>query len=303
MSIFLKYVIFKELSFLCYIFLMTQTEQSKAAKKFSEDWKDKGYEKGESQKFWLDLLCNVFEIKDFAYFIYFENQIKEKFTDKTITNFIDIYIPSTKVMIEQKSIDKDLREPIRQSDGTLLNPFQQARKYISGLPLSQHPRWVVTSNFKSFLVYDMENPNGEPEEILLENLEKEYYRLSFITDQGSVHLKKELEVSKKAGDIIGEIYDAILKQYKYADNPSPATLKSLNMLCVRIVFCLYAEDAGIFGHKSIFGDYLKQFEAKDLRRALLDLFQVLDQKEEERDEYLEESLAAFPYVKGGLFTE
>ena len=282
---------------------MTQTEQAKAAKKFSEDWKDKGYEKGESQKFWLDLLCNVFGIKDFANFVYFENQIKEKFTDKTITNFIDIYIPSTKVMIEQKSIDKDLREPIRQSDGTLLNPFQQARKYISGLPLSQHPRWVVTSNFKSFLVYDMENPNGEPEEILLENLEKEFYRLSFIADQGCVHLKKELEVSKKAGDIIGEIYDAILKQYKDADNPSPATLKSLNMLCVRIVFCLYAEDAGIFGHKSIFGDYLKQFEAKDLRRALLDLFQVLDQKEEERDEYLEESLAAFPYVNGGLFTE
>lgn len=282
---------------------MTQAEQQKAAKKFSEDWKDKGYEKGESQKFWLDLLCNVFGIKDFANFVYFENQIKEKFTDKTITNFIDIYIPSTKVMIEQKSIDKDLREPIRQSDGTLLNPFQQARKYISGLPLSQHPRWVVTSNFKSFLVYDMENPNGEPEEILLENLEKEFYRLSFIADQGSVHLKKELEVSKKAGDIIGEIYDAILKQYKDADNPSPATLKSLNMLCVRIVFCLYAEDAGIFGHKSIFGDYLKQFEAKDLRRALLDLFQVLDQKEEERDEYLEESLAAFPYVNGGLFTE
>ena len=293
----------KELTFLCYIFLMTQTEQSKAAKKFSEDWKDKGYEKGESQKFWLDLLCNVFGIKDFANFVYFENQIKEKFTDKTITNFIDIYIPSTKVMIEQKSIDKDLREPIRQSDGTLLNPFQQARKYISGLPLSQHPRWVVTSNFKSFLVYDMENPNGEPEEILLENLEKEFYRLSFIADQGCVHLKKELEVSKKAGDIIGEIYDAILKQYKDADNPSPATLKSLNMLCVRIVFCLYAEDAGIFGHKSIFGDYLKQFEAKDLRRALLDLFQVLDQKEEERDEYLEESLAVFPYVNGGLFTE
>lgn len=282
---------------------MTQTEQAKAAKKFSEDWKDKGYEKGESQKFWLDLLCNVFGIKDFATFVYFENQIKEKFTDKTITNFIDIYIPSTKVMIEQKSIDKDLREPIKQSDGTLLNPFQQARKYISGLPLSQHPRWVVTSNFKSFLVYDMENPNGEPEEILLENLEKEYYRLSFITDEGSVHLKKELEVSKKAGDIIGEIYDAILKQYKDADNPSPATLKSLNMLCVRIVFCLYAEDAGIFGHKAIFGDYLKQFEAKDLRRALLDLFQILDQKEEERDEYLEESLAAFPYVNGGLFTE
>ena len=299
---------------------MLSQEQKKAARKFSEEWKGKGYEKGESQKFWIDLLCNVYGVQDFSNFVYFENQIKEKMlkqvqhdrhseldseslASQSITNFIDIYIPSTKVMIEQKSIDKDLRAPIKQSDGTLLNPFQQARKYISGLPLSQHPRWVVTCNFKRFLVYDMENPNGEPEEILLENLEKEYYRLSFLTDTGSVHLQKELEISKKAGDIIGEIYDAILKQYKDAANPSPATLKSLNMLCVRIVFCLYAEDAGIFGHKSMFGDYLKQFEAKDLRRALLDLFQVLDQKEEERDEYLEESLAAFPYVNGGLFTE
>lgn len=277
---------------------MTQIEQQKAAKKFSDDWKDKGYEKGESQKFWLDLLCNVFGIQDFANFISFEDQVKLDHT-----SFIDGYISSTKVLIEQKSIDKDLRAPIKQSDGSVLNPFQQAKRYITELPVSKHPRWVVTSNFRSFLVYDMEQPNGEPEEILLENLEKEFYRLSFITDLGNVHLKKELEISKKAGDIIGEIYDAILAQYKDGANPSPATLKSLNMLCVRIVFCLYAEDAGIFGHKSIFGDYLKGFEAKDLRRALLDLFQVLDQKPEERDEYLEESLAQFPYVNGGLFTE
>lgn len=277
---------------------LSEFSQKARAKKFSGEWKDKGYEKGESQKFWLDLLCNVFGVKDFASFISFEDQVKLDHT-----SFIDGYIQKTKVLIEQKSISKDLREPIKQSDGTLLTPFQQAKRYISELPLSKHPRWIVTCNFRSFLVYDMENPSGEPEEILLENLEKEFYRLSFITDCGNPHLKKELEISKKAGDIIGEIYDAILKQYKDADNPSPATLKSLNMLCVRIVFCLYAEDAGIFGHKSIFGDYLKSFEAKNLRRALLDLFQVLDQKPSERDEYLEEPLAQFPYVNGGLFTE
>ena len=282
---------------------MTQTEQQRAAKKFSQDWQGKGYEKGESQKFWLDLLCNVFGVQDFTNFVHFENQIKDTFQDKTITNFIDVYIPATKVMVEQKSSGKDLRKAIRQSDGTLLTPFQQAKKYIAGLPLSQHPRWVVTCNFEEFLVYDMEQPDGEPESILLENLEREYYRLSFLTEQGSIHLKRELEISKKAGDIIGEIYDAILRQYKDADNPSPQTLKSLNMLCVRIVFCLYAEDAGIFGHKSMFGDYLKQQESKNLRRALLDLFQILDQREQERDEYLEESLLAFPYVNGGLFTE
>ena len=277
---------------------MTQTEQQKAAKKFSENWKGKGYEKGESQKFWLDLLCNVFGITDFTNFIEFEDQVKLDHT-----SFIDGYIPSTKVLIEQKSIDKDLKASIKQSDNTYLTPFQQAKRYITELPVSQHPRWVITCNFKSFLVYDMEQPNGEPEEILLANLEKEVYRLSFITEQGNERIKKELEVSKKAGDIIGEIYDALLAQYHDGKNPSPETLKSLNMLCVRIVFCLYAEDAGIFGHKSIFGEYLKGFDVKELRRALLSLFQVLDQKPEERDEYLEENLAAFPYVNGGLFTE
>ena len=278
---------------------MTQSEQKKAAKKFSEDWKDKGYEKGESQKFWLDLLCNVFDIKDFSSFITFEDQVKLDHT-----SFIDGYIPQTKVLIEQKSIDKDLRAPIKQSDGTFLNPFQQAKRYITELPVSKHPRWVVTCNFKSFLVYDMENPNGEPEEILLENLEKEFYRLSFITDLGSQHLKKEMELSIKAGDIVGLIYDQLLAQYQLAKNIDMATcLKSLNMLCVRLVFCFYAEDAGIFGHKSMFGDYLKQYEAKDLREAILQLFKVLDQKPEERDPFLKEELAAFPYVNGGLFTE
>ena len=283
---------------------MTEIEQKKAAKKFVENWAGKGYEKGESQKFWLDLLCNVYGIQDFSTFVYFENQIKDKFHDKTITNFIDAYIPSTKVMIEQKSSGKDLRKAIKQSDGTFLTPFQQAKKYIAGLPLSQHPRWVITCNFEEFLVYDMEQPNGEPESILLENLEKEYYRLSFLTEQENIHLKREMEISIKAGDIVGLIYDKLLAQYQLAKNVDmEKCLKSLNMLCVRLVFCLYAEDAGIFGHKSMFGDYLNHFEAKDLRSALINLFKVLDQKPEERDPFLEEELTAFPYVNGGLFTE
>lgn len=283
---------------------MTQAEQQKAAKKFVENWNGKGYEKGEAQKFWLDLLCNVFGIQQFSSFIDFENQIKEKFTDKTITNFIDAYIPSTKIIIEQKSSGKDLRKPIKQSDGSLLTPFQQAKKYIAGLPLSQHPRWVITCNFDEFLVYDMEQPNGEPESILLENLEKEYFRLSFLIEQENIHLKREMEISIKAGDIVGLIYDKLLAQYQLAKNVDmEKCLKSLNMLCVRLVFCLYAEDAGIFGHKSMFGDYLNHFEAKDLRNALINLFKVLDQKPEDRDPFLEEELAAFPYVNGGLFTE
>ncbi|MBQ9879317.1 MAG: methylase, partial [Clostridia bacterium] len=162
------------------------TEMEKAAKDFAEYWKGKGYEKGESQRYWLGLLGQVFGIEDPSRFVVFEEQVKLDHT-----SFIDVMIPSTHVMIEQKSIDKDLLKPIKQSDGSQLNPFQQAKRYSSELPYSQRPRWIVTCNFKEFLVYDMENPNGEPERILLEDLPKEYHRLSFLVDTGDENIKRE----------------------------------------------------------------------------------------------------------------
>ena len=276
---------------------IAEKQQKKAAKEFAEYWKGKGYEKGQSQKFWIDLLQNVYGVENATHFISFEDQVH---IDKS-TGFIDGYIESTKVMIEQKSLGKDLRKAIKQSDGTFLNPFQQAKRYIVELPVDKHPRWVITCNFSEFLIYDMNKPNGEPEQILLKDLPEEYYRLQFLVDTGSEHLKKEMEISLKAGDLVGKLYDAILKQYK---NPeSEETLKSLNMLCVRLVFCLYAEDAGIFGQHEMFGDYLKQFSPKDARKALIELFQVLDTKPENRDPYMEDDLAAFPYVNGGLFAD
>ena len=153
---------------------MNDTQQKAAAKSFAAYWKGKGYEKGESQAFWLSLLRDVYGVEHPEQFIIFEEQVHLDHT-----SFIDGTIPSTKVLIEQKGLGKDLKKPIKQSDGTLLTPFQQAKRYITELPLSQHPRWVVTCNFEKFFVYDMERPGGEPEEILLENLEKEYYRLQF----------------------------------------------------------------------------------------------------------------------------
>ena len=276
---------------------MTEKEQRQAAKKFAEFWKDKGYEKGQSQVFWYSLLNEVLGVENPKEFIEFEDQVH---IDKN-TGFIDGYIPTTKVLIEQKSIDKDLRKGIRQSDGSLLTPFQQAKKYIAELPVSRHPKWVITCNFKSFLIYNMENPNGEPEEIFLKDLEKEYYRLQFIVDTENENLKKEMEISIQAGELVGKIYDEILPLYKNPENE--ATLKSLNMLCVRLVFCLYAEDAGLFGKHGMFHDYLSQFEVRDLRRALIDLFKVLDTKIEDRDPYMIEELAQFPYVNGGLFAD
>lgn len=275
---------------------MVEVKQRTAAKKFVEDWTGKGYEKGESHKFWLQLLGEVLGVEHPAQFISFEDQVHLDHT-----SFIDGYIPSTKVLIEQKSIDKDLNKAIKQSDGSLLNPFQQAKRYITELPLSQHPRWVVTCNFQKFCVYDMERPNGEPQEILLKDLEKEYYRLSFLVDTGNEHLKKEMEVSIQAGEIVGLLYDALLKQYKDCNNEE--SLKSLNILCVRLVFCLYAEDAGIFGKHDMFLDYLRQYDSSKMRKALIELFEVLNTKPENRDSYLEDDLRAFPYVNGGLFAQ
>ncbi len=275
---------------------MTAKEQQKAAKEFAKRWKDRGYEKGESNLFWIDLLTNVYGADNIAEFISFEDKVHLDHT-----SFIDGYIKSTKVMIEQKSIGKDLRKGIKQSDGTFLTPFQQAKRYVTELPLSQHPRWIITCNFSEFLIYDMERPNGEPEQIFLKDLEKDYYRLQFLVSTENEHIKKEMEISLKAGEIVGRLYDTILKQYKDPSNPD--TLKSLNMLCVRFVFCLYAQDAGIFGEHKMFGNYLSRFQSKDVRKALIELFSVLDTKPEDRDPYMDDELAAFPYVNGGLFAD
>jgi len=241
----------------------------------------------------------VYGVEHPEQFIQFEEQVHLDHT-----SFIDGTIPATHVLIEQKGLGKDLNKPIKQSDGALLNPFEQAKRYILELPVSQHPRWVVTCNFSTFYVYDMERPRGEPEIIELANLEKEYYRLQFLVDAGNEHLKREMEVSIAAGEIVGLLYDAFYKQY--ANPESEHSLKSLNKLCVRLVFCLYAEDAGIFGHHGMFHDYLKGFDTRGLRKGLVDLFRVLDTKLQDRDPYLKDDnpeLAAFPYVNGGLFSD
>ena len=274
---------------------MTDVQRRAAAKQFAADWAGKGYEKGQSQPFWLSLLHHVYGVAQPETFITFEDQIMLDHT-----SFIDGFIPSTHVLIEQKSLGKPLNKPIKQSDGSLLSPFQQAKRYAAELPYSQRPRWIVTCNFAEFYVYDMEHPNGEPERIQLCDLENEYYRLQFLVDSDDLNVKKEEHISMQAGQIVGVLYDALLQQYK--DPQSDETLKSLNALCVRLVFCLYAEDAGIFGGRNMFHNYL-QHHVADARRALIDLFKVLDTKIQDRDPYMDDDLAAFPYVNGGLFAD
>lgn len=278
---------------------MTDAQQKAAAKQFVKDWTDHGDEKQETQRFWIALLQNVFGVEQATNAIEFEVPVK-----LSHTSFIDGYLKDTNVLIEQKGADIDLRKGYKQSDGSMLTPFQQARRYAGYLPHNMNPRWIVVCNFKEFRIHDMNRPNDTPEVILLSELEKEYPRLQFLVDTENERIQKEMQISLQAGDLVGKLYDSLLKQYK---NPSnPASLKSLNMLCVRLVFCLYAEDAGVFGKHGMFHDYLQDIPASGIRKALVELFRILDTKPENRDPYLADdnpTLAAFPYVNGGLFAD
>ena len=287
---------------------MNDTEQRAAAKQFALDWQGRGDEKQETQAFWLALLQKVFDVKEPEKYISFERRVEvdDPKTGKSTTKFIDGYIPQTRVLIEQKGQDVDLLRgagklaPAGGVGGRTSADRQQARRYGGYLPQSEQPRWILVCNFREFHIHDMNRPNDEPEVLQLADLEKEYHRLQFIIDTTSDHIKKEMDISLKAGELVGVLYDALLEQYQ--DPNDPETLKSLNALCVRLVFCLYAEDAGIFGRHLMFHDYLSAHE-REARRALIDLFRVLDQKPEERDPYMDDDLAAFPYVNGGLFSD
>ena len=271
-------------------------EQKKQAKEFIKRWGNRGNERQDSQSFWLDLLQSVYRVEKPSEYITFEDKVMLDHT-----SFIDGFIDKTKVLIEQKGADKDLNKAIKQSDDTYLTPFQQAKRYSANLSYSKRPRWIVTCNFKEFYVYDMEQPNGEPKVIKLADLDKEAYRLEFLIDKTNEHLEREMKVSIEAGEIVGKIYESLLKQYI---NPnSPESLHAINQLIVRLVFCLYAEDAGIFGHKTMFHDYMVRFGSRDFRHGLVDLFTVLDTPIDARDPYLDSELNAFPYVNGGMFAE
>ena len=275
---------------------MNLKEQQKQAKAFIERWENRGNERQDTQSFWLDLLQSVYGIENPSEYIRFEDTVMMDHT-----SFMDGYIDTTKVLIEQKGANKDLSKAIKQSDGSFLTPFQQAKRYSANLPYSKQPRWIITCNFKEFYVYDMEKPHGEPTVIRLEDLEKEAYRLEFIVGTSNEHLEREMAISMEAGEIVREIYSGLLQQYKNPENPE--SLHAMNQLIVRLVFCFYAEDAGMFGKKTMFHDYLSRFSSRDFRRGLLDLFNVLNTPIDERDPYLDDELSAFPYVNGGMFAE
>ena len=277
---------------------MTQFEQEKQAQKFVNLWKDKGNERSDAQKFWIQLLRDVLGIDDSEQYIDFELAVK-----LNSTSFADGYINETHTLIEMKGSKIDLDKPENQSVNSYLTPYQQAKRYSDNLGYTQRARWIVVSNFKEIRIYDMERPHSKPEMIFLEELPSEINRLKFLVDKTDENIKKEETLSLDAGKIVGIIYKELMKEYKKIEPDETKFAQSINILCVRIVFCLYAEDAGLFGQHNMFYDYLKQYPASEMRQALINLFKILDTKPENRDPFENPKLLAFPYVNGGLFED
>ena len=276
---------------------MTEAERKEAARRFINHWRGKGNEKQDSQLFWMSLLQDVYGMENVGQNVQFERPVIVDGQQK----YIDVYLPETRVLIEQKGIAKDLGKPELQSGGAMLTPYQQAKRYANNMPLDEMPRYIVTCNFAEFRIYDQNKPGQDPAIIPLEALQEAAYRLEFLVKKEHVSLSEEMKISMQAGEIVGKLYDAFYRQYKNPENEH--SQKSLNALCVRLVFCLYAEDSGLFGSHAMFHDYLASYKTGHMRKALIDLFKVLDQPESERDPYLEPELAAFPYVNGGLFSD
>jgi len=268
--------------------------RKKAAKEFADFWKNKGDERQETARFWIGLLEKVLGMENPAECIEFEKKVQLKHT-----SFIDAYIPETKVLIEQKSVDVDLRKEAKQSDGAMLTPYRQAKRYADEMPNSLRPDWIIVCNFREFLIYDMEKPHDEPVQLLLEDLQDKFECLQFMIDSKKTSVSPEEQVSLKAGELVGRLYDALYKEYI---DPDENSFRSLNILCVRIVFCLYAEDAGLFETRTAFEDHIKSFNLPNLRDGIIKLFKALDTKLENRDKY-DTTLNSFPYVNGGLFAD
>ena len=269
-----------------------------AARQFSARWAGKGDEKSDTPNFWFELLGDVLGAPHPSKLIEFERSVKLGHK-----SFMDAFIASTHVLIEQKSLGVDLDTPQRQSDGTLLTPFRQAARYNSMLPYSERARWIVISDFARIRVYDMEVPEAPPRVVTLTNLAEELDRLDFLVNPKVESIRRQEEaLSVEAGARISKVYDLLLE--KYFDPTSPETLRSLNLLCVRIVFCLYADDAGLFGKR---GFFFRHFEPliktpELFRFELIRFFRVLNTPHDERDPYMV-GFSKLPYVNGGLFAD
>ena len=262
------------------------------AKVFAAKWVGRGYEKGDTHSFWLELLRDVVGMEDVTTHVRFESPTSGR-------GFIDVSIPDAKTIIEQKSVGVDLDKPeLRQ--GVLVTPFEQAKRYVDSMRNSQRADTIIVCDFNVFRIHDLdtENPAENYTEFHLAELPEQFHLLDFLADPQRSRQAREERVSLEAGALIGRLYEMLRAQY--VDPDSASSRHSLNVLCVRLVFCLFAEDAGLFP-KNAFYHYLKGLPAALVRGALKELFSHLHSAPEDRDPYACAHLKEFPYVNGGLF--
>lgn len=276
---------------------MTDTEKREAARQFFYKWNGRGKEDEDARSYWIDILANIFDVDHVTDRVEFEKKVV---SPTGTTNRIDVYIPETRILIEQKSLGIPLDKPQAGHGGK--TPFEQAKEYDNYLAFDEKARWIITSNFAEIWIYDMNVQKPEPLKLQLPDLQTKYPLLEFLVKKTVKKVTDEMQLSIQAGELVGKIHDRFLEQYN--DPLAKHTQRSLNILCVRLVFCLYAEDAGLFASKNAFEQYIEQYRPQDLRRALIDLFTVLNTPDDQRaDMYLPDDLAAFPYVNGGLFAD
>lgn len=265
---------------------MTAKEQKKAAAEFAAKWLGRGYEKGECQKFWRGLLHDVFGIADPDDWLQYEIPVA--------TGYVDAYISRTKVLIEQKGFEHGLADKAA---------MKQAMMYVGAMPDTMPVRYIVLSNFQEFWIYDKHAPEMKPVKVALKDLPKKLRLLSFLTElrQQVTIVRDVAAVDRKAGELVGRLYSALLKSY--VGEVDDLTLESLNMLCVRLVFCAYAEDAGVFPKQDQFLNYMRRYDAESFRDRLAQFFRMLNTKEVDRDPEDIPDLLDFPYVGSGLFDD
>ena len=247
------------------------------AARFAEEWKDAGYERGETQSFYNDFF-EVFGVKR-RQVASFEEPVK-KLGGKQ--GFIDLFWKGV-LLIEHKSAGRKLA-PAKE----------QALDYFPGLKPSELPRYILVSDFQTFELYDLEE--GSSAAFPLAELPQHVEKFGFILGIKKRTFHDQDPVNIKASELMGKLHDALLASgYKGED---------LERLLVRLLFCLFADDTGIFEPIGIFTDLIAQRTAEDgsdVGPWLAQLFDVLNEPEQERQSKLDEDLQAFPYVNGDLF--
>ncbi|PWG59684.1 DNA methyltransferase [Bifidobacterium catulorum] len=267
---------------------------------FVENWSQegRGHEKQEAQSFWRELLSTVFGWSPA------EARDRLEFEHPVNGGFIDVFCPDARLLVEQKSRDVSLdrKEPRRSENVT---PLEQALRYANDLPASQKPRFLCTSNFRVFRFYDLDEDAVASKpfiEFPLADLIRHTDVLTQIFSRENSRIYLQEQVSRKAGLLVADLHNALCQGYE-GGTDSPEMRHDLAILTVRLVFLMYAEDAGLFSGVDMFSRWLEQTDTRHLRRDLKTLLVTLETPKEQRDPDLESEFAQFPYVDGGLFAE